>query len=66
MACPHGCQPERYLTVSELDQLFRLVEEVAQALFPKHGTCSFHAGDVIVQAQDAAAAQLCQDLWGVA
>jgi hypothetical protein len=66
MACPHGCAPARYLTISELEQLLRLTDEVSQALFPKQGTCSFHAGEVIVQAQEAAAAQLCQDLWGVA
>jgi hypothetical protein len=54
------------LTASEVEQLFRVVEDVSQALFPRQGVVSMHAPEVLVQAQEAAAAQLCSDLWGVA
>ena len=65
MACPYGCVPDRYLTVSELHALLHTVEEVSQTLFPRQGTCSLHADAVILQAQEQAAAHLCHDLWGV-
>jgi hypothetical protein len=62
MACPYGCAPERYLTVSEFQALCRAVEEVSQSVFPKHGTESFHAARTLVQVQEDGAAQLDQAL----
>jgi Fe-S-cluster containining protein len=66
MICPYRCEPERYLTVSEQEQLLRLVEEVSQAVYPGKPTVSLHAGTTIQAAQEAAASNLTQVLWGVA
>jgi hypothetical protein len=66
MVCPWGCAPDRPLTVSEQEQLLRLVEEVSQSVFPGHGTVSLHAGATIQAAQEAAASNLTRVVWGVA
>ena len=65
MPCGYGCVPERWVSVHECTALLHAVEEISQAVFPRHGTVSLHTAQAIVDAQERAAADLCHLLWGV-
>lgn len=63
MQCPHGCQPERLLTIAEWEAVTAAVDAVSRSLFPAAGLQTLHSGAAIRQAQEDAAEATAAQMW---
>jgi len=51
MPCFHFCKPERYLTITEADELMHAVEALSQQVWPGQEPRTLHTRDMIEQRQ---------------